>query len=260
MPELPEVETICQGLRQCALGQLITNVTVRERRLRIPVASDFSTRIKNSIISNIRRRAKYILLDLNTGDTILIHLGMSGRLTHISAIRPLAKHDHIILHLSEGQDIRFNDARRFGMALLIRTNNISTHHLFTKLGPEPLESTFTVDYLYEQLQHRSSPIKNTLMNNSIVVGIGNIYANEALFRAGIHPVRPANTLNKKEVSNLHMAIVVVLKEALEAGGSTLKDYVQADGTTGYFAMNFKVYGRHNQPCTVCETPIEKIKV
>jgi formamidopyrimidine-DNA glycosylase len=260
MPELPEVETTLRGLKPALQGTVLEQVAVRQTRLRVPVPPDFSNRVAGARVEALRRRGKYLLWELNTGETIILHLGMSGRLTLQPAVSPPQKHDHILFHLPGGRDIRYNDVRRFGLVFLARTEQVGQHALLRSLGPEPLDGLFTPAYLYEQLQRRQSPIKNVLLDGRVVAGLGNIYVNEALFRAGIYPEQPACDIIRREVTNLVISICAVLEEALAAGGTTLRDYVQADGSLGYFHEQFRVYGRVDEPCLVCKTAIEKMVV
>jgi formamidopyrimidine-DNA glycosylase len=260
MPELPEVETTLRGLLPALEGKVIEHVTVRQPRLRMPISADFEARVAGARVEKLQRRGKYLLWELNTGETILLHLGMSGRLTLQPAITQPRKHDHVVFHLPTGQDVRFHDVRRFGLIVLTKTEQVSQHTLLRFLGPEPLGSGFTSTYLYEQLQRRRSPIKTVLLDGRVVAGLGNIYVNEALFRAGIHPERAACDITRREAGGLVISICAVLEEALAAGGTTLRDYVQADGNLGYFHEQFRVYGRGGAPCLVCKTAVEKIVV
>lgn len=260
MPELPEVETTVRGLQPILEGNVLQTVTVRERRMRVPVPADFEEVVTGQKVKTVWRRAKYALMDLANGQTVIMHLGMSGRLVEKPAIEPVAKHDHVIFHLPNGSEVRFNDARRFGMVTLCKTAELLEHALFRNLGPEPLGKDFTPERFYTKLQKRTAPIKNVLMDNAVVVGVGNIYANEALFRAKIHPKRRACDVNFKEAVTLHMCVVAVLAEAIQAGGTTLRDYVQANGDLGYFHEKFAVYDRQDLPCLTCDSTIVKTVV
>ncbi len=248
MPELPEVETTCRSIAPLMQGQPLLNIIVRRERLRFPVPENLPTLCHHAVVSSIQRRAKYILLGLNNQKTILLHLGMSGRLCHKPAIEPFAPHDRIVFELPAGQHIRLHDPRCFSLVLLENTATLHQHNLLKGLGPEPLSDAFTPAYLWAACQKRTAPIKNVIMDQAIVVGIGNIYANEALFRAQIHPAEPAHNLTERNCLNLIMAITAVLSEALAAGGTTLRDYRQVDGKLGYFHEKFSVYGRDNQNC------------
>lgn len=254
MPELPEVETTLRGIEPLMVGSVLESVDVRVEKLRFPMPPELSDLHDVKIIGG-RRRSKYILLDLENGQTIMVHLGMSGRLV---LNRPPAKHDHVIFRMASGDHVTLNDPRKFGLVDLYKTADEAEHRLLKNLGPEPLTDAFNAAYLYGALCKRSTAIKPTLMDAKVVVGVGNIYANEALFRAKIHPAKPANKLTKKQVEVLVPEIKTVLKEAIEAGGSSLRDYQHSDGKLGYFQFNFLVYGREGQPCRVCGTPIQKI--
>lgn len=254
MPELPEVETTCRSIAPLMQGQPLLGIVVLRERLRFPVPTDLPDVCRHAVVQNIHRRAKYILFTLNNNKTILLHLGMSGRLCHKPAIEPYAPHDRIVFELPAGQQIRLHDPRCFSLVLLEDTRTVYQHRLLKDLGPEPLEETFQPAYLHSICQKRTAPIKTVLMDQAVVVGVGNIYANEALFRARIHPTTPANTLTERDCLNLIMAITAVLSEALSAGGTTLRDYMQIDGKLGYFHESFSVYGRDNQKCLAKNCP------
>lgn len=256
MPELPEVETVVRGLKQSLIGQVIKNLSLSGKKFRYPYPSNFSEQIIGTKIINIKRRAKYILIELENLKTIIIHLGMSGKVLVGESLNN-AKHDHADFEFQSGLKLKFNDARRFGLVTLVATEEVECHKLIVDQGLEPLEKTFDHDYLYENLQKRKQPIKLALMDNKIVVGVGNIYASELLFRSGIHPIVPSNALNLEQVKIIVNNIKVVLLEAIESGGSTLRDYVRSSGDMGYFQHKFKVYARANKPCISCETLIEK---
>ncbi|MEH6836952.1 MULTISPECIES: bifunctional DNA-formamidopyrimidine glycosylase/DNA-(apurinic or apyrimidinic site) lyase [Falsihalocynthiibacter] len=256
MPELPEVETVRRGLAPVMEGKTILNADVRRPDLRWPFPPNMAERLTGARVLGLRRRSKYILADLDTRETLLIHLGMSGRMLisgepqgnlHYELPTPL-KHDHVILDLEGGVRVAFNDARRFGAMDLAPTDTIDAHKLLAKLGPEPLGNDFNGIYLQERLGNKKSPIKSALLDQGIIAGLGNIYVCEVLFRTQISPKTPANTLSKASVNGLVPAIRDVLNEAIESGGSTLKDHRQADGELGYFQHNFKVYGREGEPC------------
>jgi formamidopyrimidine-DNA glycosylase len=252
MPELPEVETVCRGLEKALAGQKIAEIRLNRKGLRIPFPPRL-TALTGAKILSIRRRAKYILMPLDTGETVILHLGMSGRMVIApkgDAYTP-AKHDHMLLRLKNGTQVVFNDARRFGLVDLAATNDIDRHRLFAHLGPEPLEKAFTPAFLAARLKGRKGDIKQIIMDQKTVVGVGNIYASEALFRAGIHPARAAASLKKPEVEKLVRAIRRVLEAAIKAGGSSLRDYVQADGELGYFQHHWAVYGKPGEKCKGC---------
>lgn len=256
MPELPEVETVRRGLLPSMEGQIIVRARVNRPDLRWPFPHNMSDRLTGARVNALRRRSKYILADLDRGETLLIHLGMSGRMTvsgdplgqfvhdHPAAI----KHDHVVLDMANGARITFNDPRRFGAMDLLDTATAPDHKLLAGIGPEPLGNGFHETYLVAALKHRATPIKSALLDQKIVAGLGNIYVCEALFRAGIHPARKANRIADRRIAALVPIIRDVLQEAIEAGGSSLRDYRQADGELGYFQHSFDVYGRQDAPC------------
>ncbi len=253
MPELPEVETTLHGVQPVLEGQRITSAEVRVPTLRLPTpkASEFEGRT----FINFRRRNKYILADNDTGQSLILHLGMSGRLTLTTAASPILKHDHILLTTAKGQQVRFHDPRRFGLVLLTPTNDLPDHPLLKDIGPEPLTEAFNATYLHTALHGKSIPIKTAIMDGKLVAGVGNIYASESLFRAKLHPLKSANSLTKKQCSILVSCIQQTLTDAIAAGGSSLRDFSHSEGQLGYFQHNFAVYGRKGQPCLVCQTPI-----
>jgi formamidopyrimidine-DNA glycosylase len=262
MPELPEVETVCRGLSGNILGLNVSSVEVYAEKLRDFVPVDLNKKILNHTITKIERKAKYILIHLAANanfqsQVLIIHLGMSGRLTIQDEAYERKKHDHVILKLNSLLLV-FNDARRFGVLTLTDLENLSQHKLFRKLGLEPLSKEFTVAKLKVLFKNRNKNIKNTLMDASLIVGIGNIYASEALFRSGIHPERTASSLTDKDIKKLHEQIIITLEDAIRAGGSTLKDFSKANGESGYFQYQFKVYGREGLPCFICKTLIQRI--
>lgn len=259
MPELPEVETVCRGLSGMMEGQRITHVTLRRPDLRIPFPQGFAAQVAGKKVMAIQRRAKYILITLEDGIVILLHLGMSGRIFLRDAGTKPQKHDHVIFDVGQGKEIVFNDPRRFGLVDLTRQDAWQTHPLLKNLGLEPLENSFNGAALYALTRKRKTPIKLLLMNASLIVGVGNIYASESLFRAGISPLRHAGKLTQKEADGLVVSIKQVLQDAIKAGGSSLKDFVAADGETGYFQHHFSVYGKEGQPCERCKHPIKQIK-
>ncbi|MDI1228039.1 MAG: bifunctional DNA-formamidopyrimidine glycosylase/DNA-(apurinic or apyrimidinic site) lyase [bacterium] len=258
MPELPEVETVCRGLAKSMTGEKLGSVETLRHNLRIPFPADLKT-IAGAKVKNISRRAKYILIELDNKKTLIIHLGMSGRLVIQQKKEQGApeKHDHMILNMKNGTRIVFNDARRFGMVDLANTAELEQHKFFSHLGPEPFDKTFSAKYLAERLKTKKIAIKLAIMDQELVVGVGNIYASEALFRAGIDPKRAANKIKPDEITQLIACIRAVLKQAIKAGGSSLRDYVQADGELGYFQDKWAVYGKHHQPCKGCTCDIEK---
>ncbi len=268
MPELPEVETVRRGLAPAMEGKTITHVEVNRPDLRWPFPENMAQRLTGKRVENLRRRSKYILADLSSGETLLIHLGMSGRMT-VSG-DPLGqfhhdhpatqKHDHVVIDMENGARITFNDPRRFGAIDLITTASAETHMLLAKLGPEPLGNDFHESYLVESLQGKNTPIKSALLDQRIIAGLGNIYVCETLFRCGISPRRKAGNISKSRVQTLVPVIRKVLKDAIEAGGSSLKDFRQADGELGYFQHSFDVYDREGHPCRTpgCNGTIARI--
>ncbi|MCW8408657.1 bifunctional DNA-formamidopyrimidine glycosylase/DNA-(apurinic or apyrimidinic site) lyase [Legionella sp. PATHC035] len=256
MPELPEVETTKEGIKPHLEGQTIQGVIVRNPKLRIPVPDNLASFCVGKKIIAVTRRAKYILMQLSTGH-LLIHLGMSGHLRIVSAQSKPDKHDHIMMMLDNGLELRFCDPRRFGLFLYIQENPYQ-HQLLAHLGPEPLLDEFNGLYLFQRAKNKNKPIKSLIMDNDIVVGVGNIYASESLFLANIHPNTPAKMLSEEQCDRLTTQIKEVLKQAIISGGTTLRDFYAFDGKPGYFSISLKVYGRKNQPCLCCQRPIESL--
>lgn len=256
MPELPEVETVRRGLAPLMEGQRIVSADIRRPDLRWPFPDRMGDRLAGARIDRLGRRSKYLLADLDTGETLIVHLGMSGRM--LIAERPVGvfhftwppaeKHDHVVLDMENGARVTFNDARRFGAMDLWPSDSLETNRMLAHLGPEPLGNGFNADWLVARLEGRRSPIKAVLLDQKTVAGLGNIYVCEALWRVGIHPERLARDLSPEEAEALTRAIRLVLEEAIEAGGSSLRDYRQADGELGYFQHSFAVYGRAGEPC------------
>ena len=261
MPELPEVETVRRGLLPSLEGARLVRVETRRPDLRFPFPPDFVARLTGARITALRRRAKYLLADLDRGETLVMHLGMTGRFEieegeaapkspggfHYAA--PVGgKHAHVVFETDAGRRVIFSDARRFGFMDLIRTDKLDEHPWFKGMGPEPLGSDLTAAYLAQALKGRVQAIKPMLLDQRIVAGLGNIYVCEALFRAHISPFKPAGKVSKAKLDILVPAIRQVLEEAIAAGGSTLRDYVAADGSLGYFQHSFRCYGREDQPC------------
>ncbi|MBT7952742.1 MAG: bifunctional DNA-formamidopyrimidine glycosylase/DNA-(apurinic or apyrimidinic site) lyase [Gammaproteobacteria bacterium] len=256
MPELPEVETTRRGIEPHLLDETVVRVIVRDHRLRWPVPKTLNKKLQGQKIEKINRRGKYILLQVEEGTT-LIHLGMSGSLRIIDAHTPAEKHDHIDIVVSSGKCLRMRDPRRFGSVLWAGKEPLK-HKLLQKLGPEPLSDEFTSDYIYTKSRQRNQAIKTFIMDSHLVVGVGNIYASEALFRCGIHPKRAAGKVSMHRYKNLVDSIREVLSEAIDNGGTTLRDFVSSEGTPGYFAQKLNVYGRKNEPCHSCNTAIRQI--
>lgn len=256
MPELPEVETVRRGLAPAMEGAVITRAEVNRPDLRWPFPPRMAERLSGQQVLRLRRRSKYILADLASGESLLIHLGMSGRM--LVSGDPLGqfvhdhpapeKHDHVVMHMDNGARITFNDPRRFGAMDLMETATAADHKLLAALGPEPLGNDFHEAHLVAALEGRNTPIKSALLDQRIVSGLGNIYVCEVLYRAGIHPGRKAGRISKERIAALVPIIRTVLDEAIEAGGSSLKDFRQADGELGYFQHSFDVYGREGAPC------------
>lgn len=258
MPELPEVETVKRSIHPYLVGKTFRGAVIRFPRLRWPIPPNLSDLLVDQTILSVTRRAKYLLIEVAHG-TILIHLGMSGSLRILTHEKAPEKHDHVDLLLNDGICLRLKDPRRFG-ALLWQPGPAFLHPLLSTLGPEPLDEIFDADYFKKALTRKSIPIKIALMDNHIVVGVGNIYANEALFRAGILPQRAANTLSTAELTRLVKSIKITLAAAIEAGGSTLKDFVDSNGKAGYFQQHYFVYHRLNLPCRQCSALIETKKM
>jgi formamidopyrimidine-DNA glycosylase len=257
MPELPEVETIRRGLGSTITNVEIVEVVVRNRRLRWPIPESFERDVIGCEILQIERRSKYLLFRLRDSSneeekTLLAHLGMTGSFVVLDSkkLPPLKTHDHVDIVLSNGLTLRYNDPRRFGSMHTFEGPD-ETQPLLAHLGPEPLTEAFNTDYLFRETRRRPGPIKNAIMDNTLVVGVGNIYANESLFRASIHPNRAANRVSRARYDALVREIKAVLTEAIEAGGSTLRDYVNANGEPGYFQLNYFVYGRDGEACKRC---------
>ncbi len=258
MPELPEVETTLRGIKPHLIGERIHQVEVRQSQLRWLIPHHLAQTLKNKIIHTIERRGKYLLLHVDTG-CVIIHLGMSGRLCILLSETPPKKHDHVDIQLTNKKILRFSDPRKFG-AVLWAEKNPHQHVLLKQLGPEPFDKIFSGKYLWQQAQNRSAPIKSFIMNNHIVVGIGNIYATEALFLAGISPLAPAKTISLARYQALVKAIKFILRKAIKQGGTTLKDFVGGDGKPGYFSQYLHVYGRAGLPCVKCKTELKNIRI
>jgi formamidopyrimidine-DNA glycosylase len=264
MPELPEVETVRLGLAPAMEGHVLTEVETRRGDLRMPFPKDFVARTKGRKVRHLRRRAKYILADLDSGETLVIHLGMSGRMSVYAEGRQRklgnyvydaapdgagnGKHDHVVFETDAPARIIFNDHRRFGLMTLVETGRLEQDKLFADLGIEPLSEGFNTNYLAKALDGKKTPIKSALLDQRVVAGLGNIYVCEALFRAGISPKRLAGSVKREKITLLVAAIRKVLKDAIAAGGSTLRDHAQATGDPGNFQHHFLVYGREGKPC------------
>ena len=270
MPELPEVETVRRGLESILLGAKIGYVVVRNRRLRRPIPPDFEARLAGLTLVQVERRSKYLLFRMSAPEsleplaqaagTLLAHLGMTGSfVAHQADLLPAPRtHDHVDIHLTTRDGpyvLRYNDPRRFG-SMHFFAGEDAAHPLLAHLGPEPLTDALDAAHLYRETRRRTGPVKQALMDNTLVVGVGNIYANESLFRAGIHPNRGANRVSLARYERLVREVKTVLTEAIAAGGSTLRDFVNTAGAPGYFQLDYFVYGRSGKPCKVCATPLK----
>jgi formamidopyrimidine-DNA glycosylase len=255
VPELPEVETTRRGIEPHVVGRRISRLLVHDRRLRWPVDLSLVAAVAGRAIRRAGRRAKYLLIETESG-TLILHLGMSGSLRVLPAVTPRIAHDHVDIELDSGQTLRFNDPRRFG-SLMFTAGDPLLHPLLKGLAPEPLEPEFNAEYLWRISRRRSVAIKQLIMNARLVVGVGNIYASEALFRARIRPRRRARSLSRPECVRLTRAIKATLAMAVKVGGTTLRDYVSADGSPGYFRQKLYVYERAGLPCRVCRKPVKQ---
>lgn len=258
MPELPEVETTLRGLERHLAVKVVRSVKIRYHQLRWPIPSQLKTVLKNQSLQAFSRRGKYLLLHFEHG-TLIIHLGMSGRLRILTQAIAAQKHDHVDIIFSSGEILRYTDPRRFG-AILWTDADANQHPLLKDLGIEPLEKTFSAKWLFQSIQKSNTPIKSFIMNAKIVVGIGNIYAAEALFLAKIHPLQPSKSLALEQCDCLVKAIKIILKQAIQRGGTTLKDFMNSEGKPGYFSQQLKVYARQQQPCVACQSLIQLIKL
>jgi formamidopyrimidine-DNA glycosylase len=258
MPELPEVETTRRGIAPHVTGRSIARVDVYDRRLRWPVPADLDRRMRGATIERVDRRSKYLLLRSGTS-TLLVHLGMTGslRIWHDPPLR--GPHDHVDIVFDDGTTLRYRDPRRFGAILWIRSA-VERHPLLASLGPEPFDPAFDAGYLWRVTRAKRAAIKLALMDNHVVTGVGNIYANEALFRAGIRPSVPANRVSRARLERLVADVRAVLTEAIAKGGSTLRDYVGSDGSAGYFQLDYFVYGRAGDPCRTCASTIRVSRI
>lgn len=258
MPELPEVETTLRGIHPHIFQQTIMRVHIRQPRLRWPIPAHLSKTLKNQSILNVERRAKYLLIHTTQG-TLIMHLGMSGRVGILTTATPAQKHDHFDIEFSNAKILRFTDPRRFGCILWTAENPLE-HFLLQHLGPEPLSRQATGRYLWECAQGKKIAVKNFIMNNAILVGVGNIYAAESLFAAGIDPRTPAENIALNDYRVLMQHIKTILRQAIQCGGTTLKDFVDSDGKPGYFRIQLKVYGREGLPCMRCSTALEALRI
>lgn len=257
MPELPEVETTRRGLAPVLTGQRVSHAVVRNRAMRLPVAPSLERAIAGACIERLERRAKYLMMVCDRG-TLIVHLGMSGRLWLVDRHVPAAAHDHFDLVLENGLVVRLRDPRRFGLVLWQDTGE-APHPLLAHLGPEPFDAAFCADYLYRQTRNRSAAVKQVIMDSRVVAGVGNIYASEALFRAGINPKLQARRIGRARYAGLVEHIRATLDAAIRAGGSTLRDYVGSHGEAGYFQNEHLVYGRGGEPCLRCGAPVREFR-
>lgn len=261
MPELPEVETVCRGLAKIFEGETLTNIVLRRADLRFPFPKDFCKLLTGKQIINVSRRAKYILIMLRDETILVCHLGMSGSFSvFYENIPPVHKHDHVIFFTSNRKEIRYHDPRRFGFMTLTSQNEIEKHPIFRKLGPEPINPNLKGAFILELLKNRVGPIKNILLNQSVIAGLGNIYVSEILHKAGISPNRKAKDIKKLQATRLAEAISEVLSAAIKAGGTSLKDYRTPLGELGFFQNEFRVYGRTGQNCMKCIKNVEIKKI
>jgi formamidopyrimidine-DNA glycosylase len=258
MPELPEVETTRRGIAPHALGERVSEVVVRDGRLRWPVPAELLVQLPGSVIQSLRRRGKYLLFYTDTG-TLIVHLGMSGSLRVLERAGAAGKHDHVDIVLEGGRLLRYNDPRRFG-CMLWTLDDPGQHALLQNLGPEPLEEDFTAAYLYRCSRGRKAAVKSFIMDSHVVVGVGNIYANEALYAAGIRPTRAAGRISPQRYERLVAEIKAVLTSAVTQGGTTLRDFVGGDGKPGYFRQQLNVYDRAGQPCRGCGEILSESRV
>ncbi|CAH0541798.1 bifunctional DNA-formamidopyrimidine glycosylase/DNA-(apurinic or apyrimidinic site) lyase [Vibrio marisflavi] len=256
MPELPEVEVSRMGITPHLVGHVITKLTFRTSKLRWDIPNELKL-LQGQTITGVYRRAKYLLIETDVGSA-MVHLGMSGSLRVLDSTHPPAKHDHVDMQLDSGKVLRYNDPRRFGAWLWCEQG--TEHELLVNIGPEPLTDAFNVQYMHDKANGKRVAIKQFIMDNKIVVGVGNIYANESLFTAGISPLRAAGKLSESEWEKLVSEIKQVLNTAIEQGGTTLKDFAQADGKPGYFAQELKIYGKAKQPCPNCGEKIQEQKI
>ncbi|MDH3393739.1 MAG: bifunctional DNA-formamidopyrimidine glycosylase/DNA-(apurinic or apyrimidinic site) lyase [Desulfobulbaceae bacterium] len=261
MPELPEVEVVRQGLAPLVTGRRVERIFCSGKKLRVPVPlTELEARLPGCRIVGVDRRAKFLVLHTDHDDLLVIHLGMTGRLGLFPADTLRAKHDHLCFLLDNGFEMRFNDARRFGSVQFFSPRQLRDADPFANFGPEPLGRSFTAAYLQKRAVGRKLPVKGFLMDNRVVVGIGNIYASETLFAAGVQPLAPAGSLVREQWQEIVRSAKKVLRKAIKAGGTTISDYVNAGGESGYFQLELAVYGRVGQPCHRCRTEIQRVMI
>lgn len=263
MPELPEVEVICRGIRPYLVDHTITAIYHSGKQLRLPVPFDLLCReMIGRQVTAVARRAKYLQVSLDSGAMLIIHLGMTGNLGFFSPSSEPAKHDHLRFTLDNGTELRYNDSRRFGSMRVLKSHETAAREetVFKTTGPEPFNDEFSAEYLHKLAKGKDLAVKVFIMASPVVAGVGNIYASESLFRAGILPTRKVRTISRKEWSTLVTAIREILQHAIDCGGSTISNFINAGQEKGYFQVNFKVYGRQDEPCTICRENIQKIRL
>lgn len=258
MPELPEVETLKRSLKNHIIGHKITFLKQFQKCLRYELDPCLSTKTINSFITNVHRIAKYLIVELNNNNSIIFHLGMTGRLTLRKGDYHFQKHDHLAFAFDNGNLLVFNDTRRFGMVYVAATHELKSEKYLQNIGVEPLSIDFHTEYLVSYFKNRKAPIKSVIMNNKILVGVGNIYASESLFLSRIHPLKPAQNLTKSKIAELTQSIILVLNQAIQEGGTTLRDFVNGNNKPGYFKKKLNVYDRKNLNCYSCTTKIVRI--
>ncbi|MFG6116490.1 DNA-formamidopyrimidine glycosylase [Halobacillus sp. MO56] len=261
MPELPEVETVRQTLRQLVLNKKITDVTVLwDNIIKLPVESEaFRQELIGQTVQEINRKGKFLIIEFDD-ISMVSHLRMEGKYGVYPAAEPMKKHTHVIFQLDDGTELRYNDVRKFGTMHIFKKGEEINQKPLSLLGPDPFDDSFTADYFYNRLQKTQRTIKAVLLDQSIVAGLGNIYVDETLFRAGVHPERKANLLNRQQVEKVRQAAIETIEEAIQQGGTTIRSYVNSQGQIGMFQQRLFVYGKEEEPCKNCGTPIEKIKV
>jgi len=263
MPELPEVEVICQGLQSHIIGRYIRDIYCSGKSLRVPVqCEEMCKELCGQKILTLTRRAKYLLLQTENGACLILHLGMTGNMGIFAQGTKRRKHDHICWSLDNATELRFNDTRRFGAVYLLPADNAKAGEktFFAATGPEPFSRSCTAAYMMQRASRKKQAVKNYIMDSHTIAGVGNIYANESLFRTGIHPARPASSLTAKEWKRLLTIIRKTLRQAIECGGSTISDFVNASGDGGYFQINFQIYGKTGEQCCKCRTIIQKTTI
>lgn len=261
MPELPEVETVRRTLKQLVIGKTIERVSVHLPRIILEPAdiTEFATLLRDEMIRDIGRKGKYLLFTFDHW-VMVSHLRMEGRYSVVPRNEPMEKHTHVVFHFTDGRELRYRDVRQFGTMQLVRPKEVNTKTSVGKLGPEPLSAEFTKQWFREQLTHRKTRLKPLLLNQEFLAGLGNIYVDEALFTAGLHPERSASDLSQEEVERLHAAIQTTIEKAITAGGASVRSYVNGEGEIGMFQLQLNVYGRAGEPCPVCGRPIRRIIV